>query len=117
MKKNAPEDAAGIAGKPFEEALRELEAVVESLEQGDAPLETLIEKYETGMRLHARCQSVLRDAELRIEQLRSAPDGSVSLEPAPAGAGDGTADDAAGDAGDDDEDGAAGLPRRVRPAA
>ncbi|MDR2862891.1 MAG: exodeoxyribonuclease VII small subunit [Puniceicoccales bacterium] len=60
----------------FDIALRELEEIVASLEQGETPLEELMQKYEHGVKLHAHCQKVLRDAELRIEQLRSAANGA-----------------------------------------
>ncbi|MDR2512649.1 MAG: exodeoxyribonuclease VII small subunit [Puniceicoccales bacterium] len=59
------------APKTFDAALGELERLVQSLEQGDTPLEELMQKYEQGMKLHAHCQRVLQDTELRIEQLRA----------------------------------------------
>ncbi|MDR0535454.1 MAG: exodeoxyribonuclease VII small subunit [Puniceicoccales bacterium] len=58
------------APRSFDENLRELEAIVESLEQGGDSLETLLERYERGVKLHAECQKTLQAAELRIEQLR-----------------------------------------------
>jgi exodeoxyribonuclease VII small subunit len=58
--------------KPFDASLRELEELVASLEKGEMPLEELMEKYEHGVKLHAQCQQVLREAELRIEELRLA---------------------------------------------
>jgi exodeoxyribonuclease VII small subunit len=53
----------------FEEAYRELEAIVRRLEEGDLALEEAIAAYERGMRLVRRCQAVLDAAQLRVEQI------------------------------------------------
>lgn len=53
----------------FEEALRELEATIHRLEEGDLPLEEAISLYERGMRLAQRCNEVLNAAELQVQQL------------------------------------------------
>ncbi|MDR3229489.1 MAG: exodeoxyribonuclease VII small subunit [Puniceicoccales bacterium] len=75
MSKNTAEQ------KSFDVALRELEAIVVSLERGETPLEELLEKYERGMKLHQHCQEVLRAAELRIEQLRGVNNGKPEFTP------------------------------------
>lgn len=53
----------------FEEALRELEATIHRLEEGDLTLEEAISLYERGMRLAQRCNEVLNTAELQVQQL------------------------------------------------
>ncbi|MEZ5654676.1 MAG: exodeoxyribonuclease VII small subunit [Sphingobium sp.] len=53
----------------FEEALRELETIVQKLERGDVPLDDSIALYSRGERLRAQCQKRLADAEARIEKL------------------------------------------------
>lgn len=66
----------------FEAELEKLEAIVESLEAGNVPLATLVERYEAGMRHLKNCQQKLAEAELRIEQLRSVgADGEAVSEP------------------------------------
>ncbi len=60
---------------PFEAALERLEAVVESMESGDVPLADLLSKFEEGNKLLKICESRLKDAELRIEQLKKQKDG------------------------------------------
>ena len=66
----------------FEEELKKLEEIVESLEAGDVPLATLVERYEKGMKHLKSCQEKLAEAELRIEQLRGADaDGNALSEP------------------------------------
>lgn len=51
----------------FEEALAGLEAIVESMEHEQLPLEELVACYEKGSSLLDRCESVLLAARTRIE--------------------------------------------------
>jgi len=53
----------------FEEAMAELEAVVNRLEGGNEPLDASIALYERGAALKARCEAKLRDAELKVEKI------------------------------------------------
>lgn len=59
---------------PFEDAFSELGRILESLENGDLPLEKSIDLYEKGMKLAQHCNKTLDSAELRIKKL--SPDGS-----------------------------------------
>jgi len=61
----------GPHGRPlgFEEALAELEAVVDRMERGDLSLETSLADYERGMRLHRYCQIMLSRAQQKVEVL------------------------------------------------
>lgn len=59
----------------FENALERLEAVVESMESGDVPLAELLARYEEGNKLLKLCEARLKDAELKIEQLKRQKDG------------------------------------------
>jgi exodeoxyribonuclease VII small subunit len=68
---------------PFEEALKKLEAIVEAMESGDLPLETVLAKYEEGTKLARVCQAKLAEAELKIEQLEKTTAGELKLKPAP----------------------------------
>jgi exodeoxyribonuclease VII small subunit len=53
----------------FEEALRELEQIVERLEHGDAGLDEAITLWERGEELHKLCAGKLEAAHGRIEEL------------------------------------------------
>jgi len=66
----------------FEEALKELEDIVRRLEAGDVELEKSIEIYERGAKLKAHCESRLKSAELKIEQIVQGGDGKPATEPA-----------------------------------
>lgn len=64
----------------FEAALGQLETIVESMESGDVPLAELLAKFEEGTKLLKVCEARLKDAELKIEQLKKQKDGSVVFE-------------------------------------
>ena len=53
----------------FEEALEELESIVERMEDGEPSLEESLKLFERGMDLTRRCQKALDDAEQRIHTL------------------------------------------------
>jgi exodeoxyribonuclease VII small subunit len=53
----------------FEDVLRELESIVETLENDPPPLEAALEAYERGVHLARACMSRLQTAELRIQEL------------------------------------------------
>lgn len=53
----------------FEEALRELETTVATLEEGDLTLEESLLLFERGQRLANHCGGLLEKASLRVEQL------------------------------------------------
>jgi exodeoxyribonuclease VII small subunit len=53
----------------FELAMRDLEELVERLEQGDLPLEESLAAFERGVMLTRACQSALKEAEQKVEIL------------------------------------------------
>ena len=53
----------------FEEAMKELESLVESLEQGDQPLEASLQAFERGVALTRICQQALDEAEQKVSIL------------------------------------------------
>ncbi|KGF67715.1 exodeoxyribonuclease VII small subunit [Hoeflea sp. BAL378] len=63
-------DANEIPALSFEQAVAELERIVEQLERGDVPLDKSIEIYERGEALKAHCEKLLSAAEKRIEKIR-----------------------------------------------
>jgi exodeoxyribonuclease VII small subunit len=77
---------ADIAQFPFEKAMAELEAIVGRLERGDVALEESIAIYERGEALKARCESLLKQAEARVERItlsaEGKPTGAVPLDEA-----------------------------------
>lgn len=57
----------------FEEALTELETLVQKLEKGELSLEESMQVYERGVKLTALCNARLKNAKLKIEELRGTP--------------------------------------------
>lgn len=73
---SAPAAATTAPPEPsFEEALKKLESVVETMESGDLSLELLLSRFEEGAQLVRVCQSRLSAAELRIQFLEKTLDG------------------------------------------
>ena len=67
----------------FEDALGELETIVERMEDGEPSLEESLKLFERGMALTRRCQKALDDAEQRIQTLADSeppPVGTDSIE-------------------------------------
>jgi len=79
--KSTPTGALPKPAVPFEEALQKLESIVEGMESGDLPLESLLAKYEEGVRLAKICQDKLAEAELKIQQLEKTAAGELKLKP------------------------------------
>ena len=53
----------------FEEAMKQLEQIVDKLEHGDEPLEESLKLYEEGTSLAAYCYTTLQNAQQKVEQL------------------------------------------------
>ena len=53
----------------FEAAYAELEQIVSRLESGDLSLEESVELFERGRKLSEHCQTLLDQAELRVNKL------------------------------------------------
>ena len=73
--------AAKATEPTFEDALGKLEAIVESMEAGELPLEQLLGRFEEGTRLVKFCQDRLSAAELRVSQLETNADGEPVAKP------------------------------------
>lgn len=65
----------------FEDALRKLQGIVESMEGEDLPLETLLARFEEGTRLSRLCQERLAEAEVKIERLEQNAAGEPTARP------------------------------------
>ncbi len=53
----------------YEEALAELESIVETLEGGENPLDDAMKLFERGQALTARCNALLESAQLKVQKL------------------------------------------------
>ncbi|HEB95466.1 MAG TPA: exodeoxyribonuclease VII small subunit [Sedimenticola thiotaurini] len=64
----------------FEQALSELESLVETLERGELSLEDSLKTFERGIELTRTCQQALKEAEQKVEIL-SGTTPEAGLEP------------------------------------
>ena len=55
----------------FEEAMQELEKLVDSLDKGDVSLDEAITAYDRGSQLKDYCQKKLYDAKMKVETIQS----------------------------------------------
>ncbi len=72
----------------FEEALKELEKIVERLDSGELGLDQMLEEFERGIGLVRSCKQFLDQAQQKVEMLLNS-DGKLELEELKAGAEDG----------------------------
>jgi len=79
---NSPQNSTKITPEiPFEQALKELEAIVRKLESGSGDLENSIADYVRGTELKDYCQKKLDSARLKVESILLAKDGSATTQP------------------------------------
>lgn len=64
-----------IAELSFEDALKQLEAIVARLESGEAALDESISLYTRGEALRSQCEARLKSAQARIELITLGSDG------------------------------------------
>lgn len=64
----------------FEEAMKDLEDVVNELESGELTLDKSIEKFKKGIELSNHCNELLEDAEKTVSILIADADGNMNEE-------------------------------------
>jgi exodeoxyribonuclease VII small subunit len=74
------EPAAPIADLTFDDALAELQRTIAELETGGHPLERTLALHERGAALLEHCETMLRQAELRMRQLVAKPGGLETVD-------------------------------------
>ena len=67
--------------KKFEDAIEDLEKIVERLESGELSLEEALAAFEDGVRLIKICNQKLAEVEKKIELLVKDKDGKLQLRP------------------------------------
>jgi exodeoxyribonuclease VII small subunit len=66
-------------GMKFETALRELEKIVESLENKEMPLEKALSAFEQGVKLSRYCAKLLDEAEVKVKELSRDEQGQATV--------------------------------------
>jgi len=60
----------------FEASMQRLEQIVRIMERGDAPLEESLKLFQEGTELVRNCGKLLENAQLQVNKIMTAPDGS-----------------------------------------
>jgi exodeoxyribonuclease VII small subunit len=68
-KKKNPIESSAASVSTLEKDLQRLEQIVDSLEQGEIPLEQALKMYEEGITLSKACIEKLQQAEVKIKTL------------------------------------------------
>ena len=61
----------------FEDAMKELEAIVQKMERGDLRLEESLQVFERGIALAQQCRVSLETAELKVKNLMEKTDATT----------------------------------------
>jgi len=69
--------SANLSKLSFEDAIGELEALIDQIEAGEIGLEESLKRYERGSALIERCRSILDGVQQRIGELTAGPDGTL----------------------------------------
>ena len=70
-----------MSEQKFEEAMKRLETIVESLERGDLSLEESLKAFEEGMKLLHFCSKKLEEAEQKVSVLIKESGGKLTQQP------------------------------------
>ena len=66
--------------KSFESNMQRLEQIVRAMERGDVALEESLKLFQEGTELVRSCNELLDNAQLQIQKVLTAPDGSPVME-------------------------------------
>ena len=70
-----------MAQKTFEQSMKQLEKIVQELEDGDLPLEKALKKFEEGIKLTKQCSAKLDETEKKVSILLKDADGTMTEQP------------------------------------
>jgi exodeoxyribonuclease VII small subunit len=73
------EKISNIGKLSFEQAMTQLEQIVNKLESGQESLETAMDDYEYGNALRQYCQKKLNDAKLKVDKVVRNDSGEVRI--------------------------------------
>ncbi len=72
-----PKPRSKTESMTYEQALGELESLIDRIEQGEIGLEESLNEYRRGADLLKRCRGILETAEQQIEELTADPDANL----------------------------------------
>jgi exodeoxyribonuclease VII small subunit len=65
-----PEKQSNDDELSFEEALANLEEIIQRMESGEAPLDSLVNHYQTGVKMLKLCREKIEGAEMKIKEVQ-----------------------------------------------
>ena len=74
---NKKSNLSDISKLDFEEAMDQLNEIIEGLESGDVKLSESVEKFEYGSKLAKHCKELLENAESRIKAIKIDKKGEI----------------------------------------
>lgn len=77
MTQDTPQTPSSTDEISYEEALRELEQIVATLESGQTPLGESLQLVQRGRELSELCATILDEAELTLARLTATPEGEL----------------------------------------
>jgi exodeoxyribonuclease VII small subunit len=80
---------SGASELTFEQAIEQLEQLIEKIESGEVGLEQALKHYEEGTELIKRCRGILDSAEKRIGELTEGGGGELEVSESDEGEGEG----------------------------
>ncbi len=70
-RKSNPNKPAAPESLTYEQAVADLESIIDRMESGETPLEESLADYERGVGLLKRCRGLISQAEQKIEYLKA----------------------------------------------
>ena len=69
-----------LQNNSFEANMQRLEQIVRAMERGDVALDESLKLFQEGTELVKNCAKMLDEAQLQVQKVMTAPDGSPVLE-------------------------------------
>ncbi len=63
----------------FEEALAELESIVNKIDSGEETLEKAVDSFERGTELRLHCEKKLKEAQMKIQKITKSERGEIEI--------------------------------------
>jgi len=67
-----------LSDMTYEEAIKELEAILEKMDRGELPLDETMKNFQRGIELIAHCEKILASYERKITKILENKDGGLT---------------------------------------
>ena len=73
-------EAVDLNKLSFEDAMKQLEEIIQKMDSAEVKLEDAVALYEKGMALKKVCEEKLQSAKLKVEKITLSPNGTTRTE-------------------------------------